>query len=131
MLRIKICYAEWGSTSQFSAPYNIGICNNPPVAAFTYAPSEVYTCTAVTFDASSSSDVEDPVSALQVRWDWENDGNYDTALGTQKTELHTFSSPGVQTVRLEVQDSDGLTDATTSVVTVGACGSIFMPIILR
>jgi parallel beta-helix repeat protein len=123
--------AALGPTSQFSAPFNIGVCNNPPIAAFTYTPNEVYTCIPVAFDASSSSDVEDPVSALQVRWDWENDGTYDTTLSNQKTTQHSFNSSGVQTIRLEVQDTDGLTDATTRVVTVGACGSIFIPIVFH
>jgi len=123
--------AVLGSTSQFSAPFPIGTCNNPPIAAFTYSPNEVYTCTPIAFDASSSSDVEDPVSALQVRWDWENDGTFDTSLSHQKTAQHSFTTSGVHTVRLEVQDTDGLTDATTRQVTVGACVSIYMPIVLR
>ncbi len=120
-----------GSTSQFSTAYNIGTCNNPPIASFTYSPGEVYTCTQVTFDASSSSDIEDPVSALQVRWDWENDGNFDTDLSTQKTAQHRFNSAGVKTVRLEVQDTDGLTDATTHQVVVGACVDVYLPLVMR
>lgn len=123
--------AVLGPTSQFSTPDNIGVCNSPPIAAFTYTPNKVYTCTPVSFDASSSSDIDGPVSALQVRWDWENDGTYDTSLSYQKTAQHSFSTSGVHTVRLEVQDSDGLTDATTRQITVEACGSIFLPVIMR
>ncbi|GAH42690.1 unnamed protein product, partial [marine sediment metagenome] len=48
-----------GSTSQFSAAFPIEVCNNPPTAAFTFAPNDVNRCTSITFDASSSSDVED------------------------------------------------------------------------
>jgi parallel beta-helix repeat protein len=123
--------AVLGSTSQFSAPYYIGVCNNPPTAAFTYTPTKVNTCNPVAFDASSSSDVEDPLSALQVRWDWENDGTFDTNLSHQKTAQHSFSSPGGHTVRLEVQDTGGLTDATTHQITVEACKRTFMPLIVR
>jgi hypothetical protein len=123
--------AALGPTSQFSAPYNIGVCNNPPIAAFTYAPNEVNTCTPAAFDASSSSDVEDPLSALQVRWDWENDGTFDTTLSYQKTAGYSFSTSGVHTVRLEVQDSDGLTDATTRQVTVEACVDVYLPLVVR
>jgi hypothetical protein len=120
-----------GPTSQFSAPYNIGVCNSPPIAAFTYTPNKVYTCRSAAFDASSSSDIDDPLSALQVRWDWENDGTYDTSLSYQKTAQHSFSTSGVHTVRLEVEDSGGLTDATTRQITVEACGSIFLPVVMR
>jgi hypothetical protein len=120
-----------GPTSQFSAPYNIGVCNSPPIAAFTYSPNKVYTCRSAAFDASSSSDIDGPLSALQVRWDWENDGTYDTTLSYQKTEQHSFSTAGVHTVRLEVQDSDGLTDATTRQVTVEACVDVYLPLVIR
>lgn len=120
-----------GSTSQFSAPYNIGVCNNPPTAAFTYAPTKVNTCAPVAFDASSSSDVEDPISALQVRWDWENDGTFDTTLSHQKTAQHIFNSPGGHTVRLEVQDTGGLTDSATVQITADACLSTYLPLVVR
>jgi hypothetical protein len=120
-----------GSTSQFSLPFTVGVCNSPPVAAFTYTPQQAYTCSTVAFDASSSSDIDDPVSALQVRWDWENGGTYDTSLSYQKTAQHRFSTPGVHTVRLEVQDSDGLTDATTRQVTVDACLDVYLPLVIR
>jgi hypothetical protein len=120
-----------GSTSQFSAPLNIGVCNHAPIAAFTYTPNEVYTCKQVSFDASSSSDVEDPLSALQVRWDWENDGNFDTNLSYQKTAQYSFGSPGVYTTRMEIQDSGELKDATTHQITVGACTSTYMPLVTR
>jgi len=123
--------AALGPTSQLSAPYTIGVCHSPPIAAFTYTPQKVYTCTSAAFDASSSSDIDDPVSALQVRWDWENDGTYDTSLSYQKTAQHSFSTSGVHTVRLEVQDSDGLTDATTRQLTVEACNDVYLPLIIR
>jgi parallel beta-helix repeat protein len=125
--------AVLGSTSQFSAPYNIGICNNPPAAAFTFSPDNVNKCTTIGFDTSSSSDTEDALSVLQVRWDWENDGTYDTSLSYQKTAQHTFSTSGLHTVRLEVEDSGGLTDSTTRQVTISAetCGTIYLPIIIR
>jgi parallel beta-helix repeat protein len=122
-----------GSTSQFSAPYPITVCNNPPSAVFTFAPNNVNKCTTITFDASTSSDTEDALSALQVRWDWENDGTFDTGLSYQKTAQHTFSTSGTHTVRLEVEDSGGLTASTTRQVTIiaGTCGEVYLPLIIR
>ena len=47
--------------------------NTAPVADFTITPSYGTTDTNFTFDASTSTDLEDPVELLQVRWDWESD----------------------------------------------------------
>jgi hypothetical protein len=65
--------------------------------------------TVYTFDASGSSDVEDPVSSLEVCWDWDNDDKCDTSWTTNKTATHSFlyDDGAVQTVRLAVRDTDG------------------------
>jgi PKD repeat protein len=122
-----------GSTSQFSSPYVIGVCNNPPTAAFSFSPNNVNKCTTIAFDASTSSDTEDALSALQVRWDWENDGTFDTSLSDQKTAEHLFNTSGLHSVRLEVQDSGGLTDSATQQVTITAesCGGVYLPLVIR
>ena len=67
---------------------------------------------AVTFDASTSS--ASALSAtLQARWDWENDGTWDTAFSSTLTASHAFAVEAIYTVHLEVRDSTGLTDNTT------------------
>jgi PKD repeat protein len=103
---------------------------SPPVATFSITPTVGYTATAFLFDASGSSDAQDPPAALEVRWDWEDDGNYDTAWSTTKTLTHTFPSTGTYTVRLQARDTDGHTDATTHNAFVtgpnGATGWLFM-----
>jgi parallel beta-helix repeat protein len=122
-----------GSTSQFSTAYPIGVCNNPPTAAFTFAPDNVNRCTLITFDASTSSDIEDAVQDLQVRWDWENDGTFDTGWSNHKVTSHQFPGSGLHTVRMEVMDSGGLMSSTTRQVTINAaiCGGIYLPLIIR
>jgi CSLREA domain-containing protein len=122
-----------GSTSEFSAPYDIGTCNNAPTASFTFTPNNPSHCEIVTFDASGSNDPEDPGSSLQVRWDWNNDGTYDTAWDTQKTASHIFNNITIYTVRLQVKDSGGLKDATTRQVTMSAteCGLVYLPLVMR
>jgi hypothetical protein len=40
--------------------------------------------TVFSFDASSVSDVEDDTALLQVRWDFENDGVWDTDWSQEK-----------------------------------------------
>lgn len=96
--------------------------NTEPTASFTVNPTSGTTATIFNFDASSSSDNEDATSELQVRWDWENDGSYDTNWSTDKTTTYQYSTAGTYTVKLEVKDSGGLTHTTTKTVTVSNGG---------
>jgi hypothetical protein len=82
-----------------------------PEASFTVSPAWGYPSTVFTFDASSSSDAETPTSELQVRWDWEDDGIWDTAWSTEKQIGHQFASMGSYVVSLQVMDTDGLISA--------------------
>jgi len=92
--------------------------NTQPVANFTVAYSPP-SATVVT-DASSSSDNEDPTSALRVRWDWESDWNFDTSWTTDKIASHTYSSGGFHYIALEVMDTGGLTSTTYMNVSIDA-----------
>ena len=78
-----------------------------PNASFTVSPPMGYPTTIFTFDASSSSDAETPLSELQVRWDWEDDGIWDTNWSTKKQAEHQYAQHGTYKVRLEVMDTDG------------------------
>lgn len=84
-----------------------------PTAFFTVSPDTGSYSEIFTFDASGSTDPQDPVSALQVRWDWENDGTWDTQLSTIKSASHQFSLSGIYTVVLEVVDTDGFLNTTS------------------
>ncbi|MHB9106850.1 MAG: PKD domain-containing protein [Armatimonadota bacterium] len=95
-----------------------------PTAAFTISPSSGNTGTTFNVDAGSSSDAEDSASDLQVRWDWENDGTWDTSYSTAKTAAHNYPSPGTYTIKLEVKDTSGLTGVTTRTVVVTSSVSI-------
>jgi uncharacterized protein (TIGR02145 family) len=101
-----------------------GLTNRAPFASFTVVPGAGDTRTDFVFDASGSSDYEDDVSSLQVRWDWENDGIWDTNYSTAKTANHQFSITGIITVKLEVQDTGGLTANTTRQITVIEAGTM-------
>lgn len=102
-----------------NATLSIGITENTsPEANFTVSPSSGDTNTVFQFDASSSTDTEDALDVLQVRWDWENDGTWDTAYNTTKTVSHSFSSNGTYTIQAQVKDSGGMTSTTTHSVTI-------------
>jgi PKD repeat protein len=116
-------------TSPFSAPFAIGECNTAPVATFTASPTSGTPATTFNFDASGSIDSEDAATALEVRWDWENNGFYDTGWSTTKVATHTFTTPGLYTIRLQVRDTGGLTDTATRQVSV--LESVFLPIVVK
>lgn len=84
-----------------------------PTASFALTPPTGTTETIFKVDANASSDKEDRQVDLQVRWDWENDGKWDTGWSTKKRAEHRFGTGGTKTVRLEVMDTGGLVGTTT------------------
>ncbi len=92
--------------------------NTWPIASFTISPIEGNTTTLFTF-TSTSTDAEDPPSALSYRWDFEDDDTWDTSWSSSISVQHTFPHPGFYTIRLEVKDTGNLTNTTTVVHVVG------------
>ncbi|GAB4183337.1 MAG: hypothetical protein Kow00108_20390 [Calditrichia bacterium] len=81
--------------------------NTPPQASFTFSPDTGDVFTIFTFDATSCTDAEDDSDSLQVRWDFEDDGVWDTPFSTNKIVTHQFSTEGSYSVKMEVKDSKG------------------------
>ncbi|HWR26924.1 MAG TPA: PKD domain-containing protein, partial [Candidatus Thermoplasmatota archaeon] len=73
----------------------------------------------ITFDASGSYDPDGTITGY--RWDWTNDGTWDTGWLNNATIPHFYSSLGTYTVNLEVRDDDGSTDSdlATVIITTG------------
>jgi len=92
--------------------------NTSPFASFAVTPSSGVITTIFNMDASSTSDLDDPTTSLEVRWDWEDDGVWDTSWSTTKTAQHQYANSGTFTIRLGVRDSGGLTDTATNSVVV-------------
>ncbi len=84
--------------------------NTPPTALFDYIPEFGDVTTPYAFNAENSWDLEDGVSSIEFRWDWEGDGTYDTGWSTSAIAGHTFSTAGTYDVTLQVRDSQGATD---------------------
>ncbi|RLC74118.1 MAG: hypothetical protein DRI52_00520, partial [Chloroflexi bacterium] len=105
------------------ATRTITVINTQPAAAFSVLPTVGTTETVFQFDASASSDYETPSADLEVRWDWENDGGWDTEYSTVKQITHSYGLSNAYTIALEVRDGQGLTNTTTHTVTVQATGS--------
>jgi uncharacterized protein (TIGR02145 family) len=70
-------------------------------------------------DAAGSYDPDGDDSALEVRWDFENDGFYDWLYVKTRTNIHRFESAGSYTVRLQVRDGAGGLATATHQVFVG------------
>lgn len=92
--------------------------NTEPIAVFTINPAFGSMDTTFTFDASAVKDLEDPVSDLQVRWDWESDSIFDTEYSVTKIVKHKFTSGGTMYVTVEVKDTKGKTNRFTDFVKV-------------
>lgn len=93
--------------------------NRPPNARFTVNPETGFLQDVFLFDASGSSDIEDNNKTLEVRWDFEGDGSWDTDFLKEQSIEHQYEAAGNYTVSLQVKDSEGLTDEATFVLVVG------------
>jgi len=80
-LEVKDTDGLTGSTTKL---LRVTSANIKPTALFTVTPQSGQIGTVFSFDASSSTDPEDATELLEVRWDWENDGIWDTEYRTIK-----------------------------------------------
>jgi hypothetical protein len=69
----------------------------------------------ITFSGSKSTD---DTKVTGYRWDWTNDGIYDTNWSTVAITTHTYLSKGIYTLRLQVKDNENLTDSSTTTVNI-------------
>lgn len=92
--------------------------NHLPVARYTVNPARGENNTQFVFDATGVSDAEDPASQLQICWDWDNDGFYDTDFTTEKTSIHQYNSTGVYFPLMLVRDTKGMKDSIRHMIVV-------------
>ncbi len=85
--------------------------NNLPVAN-AGGPYYANVGNSITFNGSGSSDTDGTI--VGYRWDWTNDGTYDTDWLTSATTTHSYPSAGSYTVNLQVKDNAGGTDTDTA-----------------
>lgn len=92
--------------------------SDPPFAFIRVTPPYGVIGTEFTADASRSTDDDDPVESLEVRWDWNDDGAWDTGFTTEKKATRRYDAEGTWPIRLQVRDTEGLTDTTRNYVHV-------------
>ena len=125
--------ARWGANPLFFDLMPLPP-NTAPTASFSVTPTTGDTLTVFEFNASGSTDAEDPADLLEIRWDWNGDGTWDTNWTATKTAQETFAAPGNYTVYLIVRDTSGLTNTTKANVTVSAAipefGAVITPVVV-
>ncbi len=102
--------------------------NTPPNAVVFAEPPEGDTTTEFTFVAFDSTDAEDPMEALVVRWDFESDGIWDSDYNAEKAAPYRYEVPDLYTCTVEVMDTGGLTDQAAVEVMVHDPGAEPCPI---
>jgi hypothetical protein len=87
--------------------------NKPPVAAFSRTPTNSSTMTLIAFDGGLSTDDQGGGAALQYRWDWQNDGQFDTDFTNSPTVSFKYNMAGTKTAALQVKDRYGAVSTAT------------------
>ncbi|TSA39047.1 MAG: hypothetical protein D4R64_00920 [Porphyromonadaceae bacterium] len=101
--------------------YLIVECTNdvtPPSAFFEVSSKLAFTGRIVTFNAIASTDPDGDALTLKLRWDFNEDGQWDTNFSTNRIANWIFMESGRKRVWLEVQDQDGLTDQYSDTILI-------------
>jgi outer membrane protein assembly factor BamB len=101
--------------SEDSKVFCFGSENQPPVADFTWTPTNPDPGQTVIFDASASYDSDGYITLYE--WDWNNDGIYEENYATPTT-THSWSGAGNYLITLRVTDDDDVSDIETKTVNV-------------
>ncbi len=78
-----------------------------PIAVFTVAPLSGTTSTSFDFNSSLSRDPVEATSTLEVRWDFDGDGTWDTSFSTTKAVQHSYTAAGNYNATMELRDGSG------------------------
>jgi uncharacterized protein (TIGR02145 family) len=102
-----------GATSRFTDFVKVQWNNRPPKAAMNITPKSGFLQDEFRMDASACSDAEDKNADLQVRFDFEGDGTWDTEYSKTKVVTHVYTNPGTFNVQVMVKDKEESTDTET------------------
>jgi hypothetical protein len=106
-----------GAVSRISKKVVV-VTNTPPSAYLTVKNAEGTSGTIFEFDTGKSTDSQYLESTLQYRFDWDNDGIWDTAYNAKTGWKHHFDKSGRYRVVMEAKDPEGLTSTYYRDVTV-------------
>lgn len=117
--------ASWSALDTTSKSYDLWFqtiasyveppANQPPVALFSYSPTNPVINERVFFDGINSYDTDGSI----VNWIWDLDGDGKTDVSGVSSALLTYTAVGTFNVKLTVVDDDGASSSITKAVTVG------------
>jgi YD repeat-containing protein len=93
----------------------------PPTASFTVSPNPAQTGQTVTFDGTTSTDPDGPITRYE--WDLDGNGTFETDSGANPITSRSYSTTGVYTVRLRVTDGQGERSTTNRALSVDNSGT--------
>jgi len=112
-------YGETASTTKFITVNEIT--DVPPIADFTWNPTNPAPGESVIFDASNSYDEDGDITLYQ--WDWESDGTYSNEDEfVVATATHIWPKQGIYNVTVKLTDNNGTSNTKTLAVNVGGGG---------
>jgi len=91
--------------------------NEPPIADFTISKEVANLEQEITLDASASSDAEDALSLLEVRWKYETSGSFTEWVSSKQSAI-AYETQGIKKISLEVRDTEGDISSITKEVNV-------------
>ncbi len=111
---------QYGLTKSATKKIFVLHSNQPPVATFNIGSVYGNLTTEFYFDGEGVRDDEDFFNVLEVRWDFESDGTYDTDYSMTKTARHFYGFAGDVKVTMEVKDSGGLTNTISQMIHISS-----------
>jgi len=102
----------------------------PPIARFNITPSKGNTESIFVFDASISRGDNNEYNEIEARWDWNNDGKWDTKFSSNLIAEYQFNSPGEYIISLEIKDKDGQRSILSRELLVTKTGPLYVPQII-
>jgi len=111
------------TTASSQGPYNGGGTALTPPVADADGPYAGSVNTSINLSGLKSKDMDGTI--IGYRWDWTNDGTYDTDWSSNGTVTHVYPLAGIYTVKLQVKDNDNLTGVDTTTVIIRSKPGIF------
>jgi uncharacterized protein (TIGR02145 family) len=118
MISLKAIDEKTGLYNQVTRELFVAEENLPPRAKVQVGSVYGNIATTFYFDSWSCTDDNQPPSDLEVRWDFDGDGNFDTFFSKEKVVYHQYDLPGEYNVTLEVRDHLYLTAKDTKRILV-------------
>jgi hypothetical protein len=116
----------WYIEQDITYPYHRWPLTNKPPVAVANGPYSANEGSTVIFDASSSFDLD--VTNLQYRWDFENDGTWDTTWSSNPTAENTWGDDYSGEVAVQVYDGEYIDIDTTTVEVINVAPTITLEI---